>query len=145
MCQSHLLCENAGLSCEHVSIVVNIISALKLSTGVLQNPENTVGLMTMACLPSECPRVRVTPAVNQVFAPSFYNAPVVRMCCLYILRLYCDTLSAKTTSFCCWHSASCGVSHSRERMFPFQEIGPILLTLHEVNKSPRFLPHTSQS
>ena len=41
-------------------------SALSLSVCVLQNPENTIGLMTMACLPSECPRVRVTPAVNQV-------------------------------------------------------------------------------
>ena len=44
---------------------VNLVCTVKT-----QNPENTVGLMTMGCLTdSECPRVHVTPATNQQIGP----------------------------------------------------------------------------
>eukprot|EP00960_Hanusia_phi_P031161 749117-Hanusia_phi.AAC.2 len=34
------------------------------------NPENTIGLMTMACMPEECPCVHIAPAMNQAQAPA---------------------------------------------------------------------------
>jgi len=39
---------------------VNLICNVKT-----QNPENTIGLMTMACMPEECPCVHIAPAMNQ--------------------------------------------------------------------------------
>ncbi|EKX45774.1 26S proteasome regulatory complex, subunit RPN10 [Guillardia theta CCMP2712] len=39
---------------------VNLICNVKT-----QNPENTIGLMTMACLPNEYPCVHIAPAMNQ--------------------------------------------------------------------------------
>ena len=50
------------LTCQYEC--VNLICNVKV-----QNPESTIGLMTMSCPTDQCPQVHVTPAVNQEVGP----------------------------------------------------------------------------